>query len=53
MNSRNLFPKLKRRNVYKVPRVEFRPYTSDPRFVDLIRRMGLDPVALLNREGSR
>jgi adenylate cyclase len=33
-------------------RVEFRPYMSDPRFVDLIRRIGLDPAALLNREHS-
>jgi len=33
-------------------RREFRPFASEPRFVDLIRRMGLDPAALLNRERS-
>ena len=33
-------------------RPEFRPFASEPRFVDLIRRMGLDPAALLNRERS-
>jgi TolB-like protein/Tfp pilus assembly protein PilF len=33
-------------------RREFRPFASEPRFVDLIRRMGLHPAALLNRERS-
>src|SRR5262249_10318431 len=34
-------------------RPEFRPFASEPRFVDLIRRIGLDPTVLLNRERSR
>jgi len=33
-------------------RRELRPFASEPRFVDPIRRMGLGPAALLNRERS-